>query len=210
MNRLTPQTERTTLRLHHSSMQSVRPRSHSKNISTPALPGVKSHRPISTKLFPHNPESKRASLCLATGGSSGSGSSSSSRIDRGDPSIDVASLEDGASSSEGDDEDNVSSDDGDKDAKGKGGTRVADKLDNSKCGSWLIFRCNVTCGLVLLGDLLQEILKEVKANSDLKAKVANLESVVLELQEGSSGKRKGKVLPSRRVKVNGAAHYTGS
>ena len=36
----------------------------------------------------------------------------------------------------------------------------------------------MTCGLVFLGDLLQEILKEVKANSDLKTKVANLECCI--------------------------------
>ena len=56
----------------------------------------------------------------------------------------------------------------------------------------------------IIGDMLQEILAEVKANSSLKKQVSDLEQRVLELQEGSCrrGRGKPKVLPSRKVRVS--------
>lgn len=54
---------------------------------------------------------------------------------------------------------------------------------------------------MFLDDVLYEILTEVRANSDLKNKVCDLEQKVLELQEGSGRKGRQKVLPSRKVRV---------
>ena len=55
----------------------------------------------------------------------------------------------------------------------------------------------------IIGDMLQEILAEVKANSSLKKQVSDLEQRVLELQGSCRrGRGKPKVLPSRKVRVS--------